>query len=74
MTRRCQRLADLVTSLASLLAVADFEVGCCQVEIAGLLDVSGRLLLLAAELVIMLDQLDALLVLLESPRPPAPHT
>ncbi len=56
--------SDLVARFASLLAVIDFQVGCRQVEVAGLLDVSRRLLLLGTELVIVLYQLHPFLVFL----------
>ena len=55
---------DLVASLACLLAVVNLQVGCRQVEVAGLLDVSRRLLLLSTELVIVLYQLHPFLVFL----------
>ena len=57
-------MADLVTGFPGFLAVVDLQAGCCQVEVARLLDFCRRLLLLRAELVVMLNQLHPLLVLL----------
>ncbi len=61
---------SLVTSLACLLAVIDLQVGCSQIEVTGLLDVSRCLLVLSTELVIVLYQLHPFLILLDCPCPP----